>query len=304
MSPPLLYLALFAAGLVAGALNVVAGGGTFLTLPLLIFAGLPPTVANGTNRVAILVQNVGAVWGFDRHKVLERSLVPWTALPSIAGAALGSWAALVVGDESFQRALAVLMVAISLWTLWDPIGRLARRRRLAASAAAAAGAPAGSPPAPPWSGAGGVGAPVVPTGAPSTARASGAGELGAPAAGASLDRRAKWLLAAAFFAVGVYGGFVQAGVGFLILAATTWAGLDLVRGNALKVLVVLAYIPLSLAIFAWEGKVVWGLGLVLAAGHLAGAFLGVHLTVLKGHRWVQRVVTVAVIAFAVKLWFD
>jgi hypothetical protein len=253
MSPVLLYPALFAAGLVAGALNVVAGGGTFLTLPLLIFAGLPPTVANGTNRVAILVQNVGAVWGFDRHKVLERSLVPWTALPSIVGAVLGSWAALVVGDENFQRALALLMVVISLWTLWDPIGRRARRR--------------------------------TPTTAP-------------------LDRRGKWLLAAAFFAVGVYGGFVQAGVGFLILAATTWAGLDLVRGNALKVLVVLAYIPLSLAIFAWQGKVVWGLGLVLAAGHLAGAFLGVHLTVLKGHRWVQRVVTIAVIAFAVKLWLD
>ena len=259
MSPVLLYPALFVAGVVAGALNVIAGGGTFLTLPLLIFAGLPPTVANGTNRVGILIQNVGAVWGFDRHRVLERSLVPWTALPSVVGAALGSWAALVTGDETFQRVLALLMVVISLWTLWDPIGRRARR-------------------------------------------ASGGGAEPAPAS--PLDRRRKWLLAAAFFAVGIYGGFVQAGVGFLILAATTLAGLDLVRGNALKVLVVLAYIPLSLAIFAWQGKVVWGLGLVLAAGHLAGAFLGVHLTVLKGHRWVQRVVTVAVIAFAIKLWLD
>lgn len=259
MSPLLLYPALFAAGLVAGALNVVAGGGSFLTLPLLIFAGLPPTVANGTNRVAILVQNVGAVWGFDRHRVLERSLVPWAALPAIAGAVAGSWAALAVGDETFRRALALLMVAVTLWTLWDPIGR--RARRAAAAGAAATAAP-------------------------------------------PLDRRRLWLVAAAFFAVGVYGGFVQAGVGFLILAATTLAGLDLVRGNALKVLVVLAYIPLSLAIFAWQGKVVWGLGLVLAAGHLAGALLGVHLTVLKGHVWVQRVVTVAVIAFAILLWFD
>lgn len=262
MSPVLLYSALFVAGVVAGALNVVAGGGTFLTLPLLIFAGLPPTVANGTNRIGILIQNVGAVWSFDRHRVLERSLVPWTAVPSVVGAALGSWAALVIGDETFQRALALLMVAISLWTLWDPIGRRAQRAR----------------------------------------RAAGAGAEPPPAAPPGL--RGKWLLAAAFFGVGIYGGFVQAGVGFLILAATTLAGLDLVRGNALKVLVVLAYIPLSLAIFAWQGKVVWGLGLVLAAGHLAGAFLGVHLTVLKGHRWVQRVVTVAVIVFAVKLWLD
>lgn len=258
MSPFLLYPALFAVGLVAAVLNVVAGGGSFLTLPFLIFAGLPPTVANGTNRVAILIQNVGAVWSFDRHRVLDRGLAPWTALPSIAGAALGSWVALEVGDEAFRRSLAFLMVAVSLWTLWDPIGRRARRRGERTGAASA-------------------------------------GELG---------RRGRWLLAAGFFAVGVYGGYVQAGVGFLILAATTLAGLDLVRGNALKVLVVLAYIPLSLGLFAWQGMVDWGVGLALGAGHLAGALLGVRLTVLKGHRWIQRVVTVAVIAFAVGLWLD
>lgn len=261
MSPVVLYPALFAAGLVSGALNVVAGGGSFLVLPLLIFAGLPPTVANGTNRVAILVQNVGAVWSFDRYRVLDRTLAPWAALPSVAGAVAGSWVALAVGDQAFQRSLAFLMVAVSLWTLWDPIGRRARRR-----ARATAGPEPASPP--------------------------------------NLDRRGRWLLAAGFFAVGVYGGYVQAGVGFLILAATTLAGLDLVRGNALKVLVVLAYIPLSLAIFAWQGMVDWGLGLVLAAGHLAGALLGVRLTILKGHRWIERVVTIAVIAFAIGLWLD
>ncbi|MDT8288000.1 MAG: hypothetical protein RQ748_12895, partial [Elusimicrobiales bacterium] len=55
------YLLLFVAGLVAGTLNVIAGGGSFLTLPLLIFLGLPPTVANGTNRVGIFLQNAAAV---------------------------------------------------------------------------------------------------------------------------------------------------------------------------------------------------------------------------------------------------
>ena len=49
------YLLLFAAGLIAGALNVIAGGGSFLTLPILMFLGLPPGVANGTNRVGILL---------------------------------------------------------------------------------------------------------------------------------------------------------------------------------------------------------------------------------------------------------
>lgn len=253
MSPWLAHPALFAVGLIAGALNVVAGGGSFLTLPVLIFLGLPASVANGTNRIGILTQNVGAVWGFDRHRVLHWRWAPWTAVPAAVGALFGTWGALVVGDVTFKRALAFLMVAISLWTLGDPLRRYA--------------------PAP------GGGAETV-------------------------DGGRRYALAAAFFAVGLYTGFVQAGVGFLILAATTLAGLDLVRGNALKVLVVLVATPLSLAIFAVTGRVEWLLGLTLAAGNFVGGLIGVRLTVLKGHRWVKGVVTATVIVFAIKLWFD
>ena len=92
------YPALALAGCVAGALNVVAGGGSFLTLPILIFFGLPPGVANGTNRVAILLQNVVASWGFHRHGVLDTRAILWAALPATAGAGLGAWAALVISD--------------------------------------------------------------------------------------------------------------------------------------------------------------------------------------------------------------
>lgn len=236
-------LGLFAVGLGAGALNVVAGGGSFLTLPALIFLGLPPTVANGTNRVAILVQNAGAVAAFRRHRLVERGWLVRAVLPALAGAALGTWAAIEIGDDAFRRILAVLMVVVSLWTLWDPLGDR------------------------------------TPDRAPSAA-----------------------LLAGGFFVAGLYGGFVQAGVGFLLLAVTTLAGLDLVRGNALKVLVILAFTPLALAIFAADGKVAWGWGLALAAGNLLGGLVGVRLTVEKGHAWIKRVVTVAVIAFAILLW--
>ena len=245
MIGPLAYPLLFAAGLVAGTLNVIAGGGSFLTLPLLIFLGLPPTVANGTNRVGIFLQNVGAVWGFSRHGVVDWRAVLWAAAPATVGAGVGTWAALHVGEDTFRDVLAYLMIGVTLYTLWDPLGKVRR----------------------------------------------GAGE------------RARNLpaLVLGFFVVGVYGGFVQAGVGFLILAATTLAGLDLVRGNAVKVLSVLIYTGLSLAMFAAEGKVVWGYGLALAAGTVLGSQLGVHLTVLKGHAWVRGVVTVAVIGLAVKL---
>ena len=115
------------------------------------------------------------------------------------------------------------------------------------------------------------------------------------------EGRPRWA-PVAFFAVGVYGGFIQAGVGFLVLAVTTAAGLDLVRGNAVKVLSVLCWTAAALAVFAANGSVDWRLGAVLAAGMLVGGVTGARLTVLKGHRWVKVVVTVTAILFAVGLW--
>ena len=257
MSGPLTYLLLFAAGALAGTLNVLAGGGSFITLPLLIFLGLPSTVANGTNRIAILVQNAGAVWNFNRHGVMDWSWLRRAALPALAGAGLGTWAAVRVGDASFQRILATLMVVFAVVMLVDPV----------------------------------------------RSRFGRAGSTDEPES----DRKAKPALSgagfsAAFFAAGVYGGFVQAGVGFFILALAMLAGLDLVRGNALKVLVVLVYTPLALVLFAIAGKVDWAMGAALAGGNLLGGLLGSHLTVLKGHAWVKRVVVVMILVFAVKLW--
>lgn len=245
------YLLLLAAGIVAGAINVIAGGGSFLTLPILMFMGLPAGVANGTNRVGILLQNVGAVWSFQRHGLLDWRSLLWAALPSTLGAVVGVWIALLISDESFKRVLALLMVSVALWTLWAPQGRSHH--------------------------------------GPGARESKGARVL---------------LVPMAFFLVGIYGGFVQAGVGFLILAATTMAGFDLVRGNAVKVLTVLCFTVLALALFASSGRVDWLMGLTLAAGTVLGGLVGARLTILKGHRWVRGVVTATVILFAIKLWFS
>ena len=53
-----LYIIIFISGLIAGVINTLAGGGSLLTLPILIFSGLPPNIANGTNRVGILIQAI------------------------------------------------------------------------------------------------------------------------------------------------------------------------------------------------------------------------------------------------------
>ncbi len=243
--PWLGYLALFVAGGVAGTLNVIAGGGSFLTLPVLIFLGLPPGIANGTNRVAILLQNVGAVWSFKRFGVLDTKSLLWAAVPATLGALPGTWLAIVISDRAFQRTLAFLMVAVTVWTLWS--------------------------------------------------RDDAPGNGG-------VDRPRYLALGVGFFVAGLYGGFVQAGVGFLLLAGTSLAGLDLVRGNAVKVLAVLCFTSVSLGIFVWQDRVDWPLGLCLAAGNVLGGLLGARLTVLKGHGWVKNVVTATILIFAVKLW--
>ncbi len=237
------YLLLAGVGLISGTLNVVAGGGSFLTLPVLIFLGLPAGVANGTNRVGIVLQNVSASWGFWRAGVLEPRALLWSAVPATLGAAIGTSLALTISDRAFERVLATLMVGLTLWTLLGR-DRLPRDRPFH-----------------------------------------------------------RGLLALGFFLVGIYGGFVQAGVGFLILAVTSLAGYDLVKGNAVKVVSVLCFSSLSLLLFAIGGRVAWLPGLALAVGTMIGAAIGVRLTVLKGHRWIQRVVTITVIVFAIRLWW-
>jgi uncharacterized membrane protein YfcA len=239
---------LFGSGLVAGTINVIAGGGSMLTLPVLIFLGLPATVANGTNRVAILLQTSGATWSFHRRRLISWSWLRLGLPPTLIGVALGTWAAVRVGDLAFQRILSLVLVAVAVWTLWHPI----------------------------------------------TAPDEG---LADPPRG-----RARLGLIGVFGLMGIYGGFIQAGFGFMLLAVTAAFGLDLIRGNAIKAAIVLLYTPLALGIFMRNGMVDWPFGLTLAAGNFTGAFIGVHVQVLKGHAWVRHVVTATVVLFAVRLF--
>ncbi|MGI9627365.1 MAG: sulfite exporter TauE/SafE family protein [Longimicrobiales bacterium] len=236
-------------GTVAGVINMVAGGGSMLTVPALIFMGLPPTVANGTNRVALLAQNVGGVWGFQRSGLIRTEWLRFAGPPAIFGAILGTWMATIIPDASFQRILGVVMVLIAAYTLWDPVkgGEVVENVDFANH------------------------------------------PLG------------KWGFRIAFFLVGVYGGFIQIGVGFIVLALATSAGLDLVRGSAMKVLLVLAYTIPALVMFTIAGKVNWPLGLALAAGTITGATLGVKLAIKAGHVWIKRFVTVVVLLLAGRL---
>ena len=118
--------ALFAVGVVSGALNVVAGGGSFLTLPVLLFLGLPAGEANATNRIGVLAQNLIGVWGFHRSSALNWRWAAAASVPALAGAAVGAWMALQMSDFAFSRLLSMAMLGMTLWTLLGPPARRGR----------------------------------------------------------------------------------------------------------------------------------------------------------------------------------
>jgi len=114
------YAAVIAAGFAAGFINTLAGSGSLITLPLLIFLGLPANVANGTNRVAILLQNVVAVRSFRKQKVLDLRGGIMLALPAMAGAVLGAQIAVNLDEFIIRRTVGILMVIMFFVILIKP----------------------------------------------------------------------------------------------------------------------------------------------------------------------------------------
>jgi hypothetical protein len=234
------------AGIAVGFLNVMAGGGSLISLPILIFLGLEPAVANGTNRVAILVQNITAVSSFrsQGYSEIRRSL--GLALCTVPGAIAGAFAAVVVDPVLFKRILGVVLVAAVILIL-----------RKGPSAADADG---------------GAIRPVL-------AHLSMVG-------------------------VGFWGGFLQAGVGFLIMPVLyQLLRLDLIRVNMHKVFIVGIYTIPALLVFALQAKVWWLGGLALSVGNATGAWLATRVTITHGERAIRVVFVAAVFAMGAKLIF-
>jgi uncharacterized membrane protein YfcA len=118
----------------------------------------------------------------------------------------------------------------------------------------------------------------------------------------SVDHRFTWLQLLIFFAIGVYGGFIQAGVGIFLLAGLVLsAGYDLVRGNAVKVLIVLCFTAAALVVFVINGQVVWAIGLILGVGNMLGAWVAARMAVERGATFVRWVLIAVVAVSGAKL---
>ncbi len=175
------YVLLIGAGFLCGAINTLAGSGSLITLPVLIFLGLPPTVANGTNRIGILLQNISGSLTYSRRQVLDLRGALLLSAPALLGSLLGASIAVNLNEELMQRVIAGVMV-VMLFVIW-----LKPQRWLEGTLI-------------------------------------------------NLQGAFNWQQGLALFAIGVYGGFIQAGVGIFLLATLVLSvGYDLVRANAVKV---------------------------------------------------------------------
>ena len=107
-------------GLAAGVINTMAGGGSTITVPLLVFAGVPGTYANGSNRVGILPACLAAVLSFRRLGVSGFRDARIIFLPVLFGSLAGSLLINKLGDDQFERLFAFLVIPIVILTLMPP----------------------------------------------------------------------------------------------------------------------------------------------------------------------------------------
>ena len=232
---------LVVAGIAAGFVNTIAGGGSLLTLPALMLVGLPANMANASNRLCIVTQSVSGVIGFHRKGKLATGAIGGVLLPTLLGAGTGASIAAVAPNAVLRPVLLGTLVLVAVL--------LAVRPNLVTAEADDEPQPVGL--------------------------------------------RA-WL---GLFAAGAYAGFIQAGVGFVLLAVL--GGLlrfDLVRANALKLVCTTVYGVVALAIFVYAGQVVWFPAAILALATVIGSQLGVRFAVNVSANVIRRIVLVAVVA--------
>ncbi|MCD4734791.1 MAG: sulfite exporter TauE/SafE family protein [Bacteroidales bacterium] len=111
---------LIVAGVMVGFINTLAGGGSIISLSILMFLGLPANVANGTNRVAIFIQNIAAVGSFKQQKVLDHKKGFWLAIPATIGSVIGAWIAVDLNEEIIEKAIAIVMLIMMFVILYKP----------------------------------------------------------------------------------------------------------------------------------------------------------------------------------------
>lgn len=230
------------AGLAAGIVNTFAGGGSAFTLGAMALMGVPLPVANGTNRVGILLQSFIGTVSFQRGGLSDwRKDAPYL-LPTLLGSIAGAWTASASRPQTLQYAVGTIMLGLLFLLLFDPKKRLS---------------PEGRNLKPNY-----------------------------------------WREASLFLAFGFYGGYVQIGLGMIMIAGlAALSGWSLARANGAKLLVTFALTVPALSIFVYKAQVDWQTALWLTVGQSAGSWLAARMAVRNtdklGH-WIKSLLILMV----------
>ena len=215
----MIELILLTAAFLAGAMNAVAGGGSFLTLPALIYAGVPPVAANATGTVALLPGYASGVYGYRQDLTPVGNLsLPLLSVVSLAGGLAGAGLLLVTPDSVFRGIVPwLLLLATGLFAFGN---MLAQRLR-------------------------------------------------------SLGLHGNGALLGTLFAVSVYGGYFNGGLGILLLAQLSLFGMtDLNAMNGLKNLFSAVLTAIAVVAYAAGGAVEWPKALLMTVAAVAGGYVG------------------------------
>src|ERR1035438_4813010 len=199
MSIPIVIVIILA-GIVVGFINTLSGGGSVISLSLLILLGLPANIANGTNRISIFFQTFSSVSSFTKQKMFDSMKPIWLGIPATIGSLIGAYVAVDVKEKVIEIAICIAMVIMVFFLFYKPDKWLKENSML-------------------------------------------------------LKGKITWWQVPIFFIVGLYGGFIQVGVGyFLLMALVLGVGYDLVKANAVKNLIVFLYAIFALLVFIFDGK--------------------------------------------------
>ncbi|HOI00788.1 MAG TPA: sulfite exporter TauE/SafE family protein [Bacteroidales bacterium] len=241
-------VALITAGLLCGFINTLAGGGSIISLSLLLILGMPATLANGTNRIAVAMQTLVATGSFRYQRVLDWRKGLALSIPAVVGSLIGAKIAVEINEDVFERAIGVIMILMLYFILQKPQRWLIGRKDL-------------------------------------------------------MEKPVSVWQVIIFFFIGIYTGFIHIGVGYFLLAAIVLgAGYDLVKANAIKVLIVLISAPFTLFVFIYYGQVDYLYGFVLGIGNVVGALVASRLAVSRGVVFVKWVIIIMILLTSIQMF--
>lgn len=238
-------LILIGAGVLTGFINVFAGGGSLITMPLLVVLGLPVSVANGTNKLGLIFGGAAGAGNFIKRGEIDfKEILPVIPV-SLIGVFIGSKLSIDLDDRIYTLLLSVVMVLMLLVILVKP------QRFLK----------------------------------------FGNGEV-------NLKK-----LMISFSIIGFYAGFIQIGMGYLVITALSLStNFNLLKITAYKVVIAgFIFVSISASIFIFYGRVNFIYGIALGGGNALGAFIASNMAIKNGDKIFKPILIASVVGMSIKL---